>query len=310
MDFLKLLRAFLSTAYKLTDAEIDALLTASDVTEDKALAGLLEKDRTRIQPFQGKFQEGVNKGTKDTWEKIETELRKKYGIEDQDLKGQDLIDHVVTIKSAPAGNGGNPSELTEELIRKSPAFATIERAHKKALADKEKEWEDKYNKAETQHKRGQVMQTVSGKALSILDTLNPVLPKDQKVASTWKSNFVKSLEGYDFDVQEDGTIVPMKDGKVLVDAHGHNLDFEKLVKETAGSYFEFQQNNGGGNAGNGKPGEGGSGTGGTGKPYPAGITKPKTIEELAAIMDNPNLKLEERQTVFETWEAENKAGTQ
>lgn len=310
----KLLRALLSKAYKKDKTEIDRIL--SDDTEDAAgETEVLEFDTSRVSELQkpkkgSTFQDGYAKGKKETLEHFEKEIADTFEIDlsqvdEENRTGLKLVEHVVATKAQP-GKGGN---LTEDQIKASPVYQKAEQAWKKAVKDKDAEWKTKYDQLETGHKKESVFATVSNQVLKVLTELNPVLPTDQKVANTWRTNFVNSFKEYDFEVQDGGRIVAMKDGKVVEDGHGSTLDFEKLVKEKAPEYFEFKANNGGQNSGNGKPGEGGGSGGGGGKQYPAGVVKPKTFEEYAKIVQDPNIKLEDRQVVQQVWEAEQAEGT-
>jgi hypothetical protein len=307
-DAKKLLRALLAKAYKTPDTEIDRIL--SDDTDDTTgETEILKLDSGRVgelqKPKKGStFQDGYAKGKKETLENLEKEIFDTFEIDPDQIEedsrtGLKLIEHVVATKAKP-GKGGN---LTEDQIKASPVYQKAEQAWKKSVKDKETEWKTKYDQLESGHKKATVFQTVSNEVLKILSGMNPVLPSEDKVAQTWKKNFVNSFTEFDYEVQ-DGRIVAMKDGKVVDDGHGSTKDFEALVKERAPEYFEFRANNGGANGGNGKAGEGAGGSGTGGKQYPAGVQKPKTFEELTKIVNDTTIKAEDRQTVLETWETE------
>lgn len=310
-DAAKLIRALLGKAYKLPKTEIDRILS-DDTDDDAGETEVLQTDTTRVaelkKPKPGSsFQDGYAKGKKESLTQLETELKTKYGIEDTDaenpLTGQDLVEAILTKQ---AGSGGG--KLDENAVKAHPAYQAAEKAWKKALKDKETELTTKITELETKHEREQSFSTVSKKIIDTLTAMNPVLPASAEVAETWRQNFVKSFTEYEWKVNPDGSILAMKDGKVVEDGHGSTLDFETLVKERAGKFFEFKANNGGGNAGNGRPGEGGNAGGG--KPYPANITKPKTFDDYAKIINDSSIKLEDRQVVQQVWEQEQAAGSQ
>lgn len=311
----KLLRALLSKAYKTDKTEIDRIL--SDDTEDAAGENeVLELDTTRVStlktPKKGStFQDGYAKGKKETLDNFEKEIADTFEIDlsqvdEENRTGLKLVEHVVATKAKP-GTGGN---LTEDQIKANPVYQRAEQSWKKAVKDKETEWKTKYEQLETGHKKEHAFSTVSNEVLKVLKAMNPVLPTDGKVANTWQNNFVNSFKEFDFEIQDGGRIVAMKDGKVVEDGHGGTLDFDTLVKSRAPEYFEFKVNNGGQNGGNGKAGETGSGGNSGGKQYPANITKPKTFDDYAKIIQDQSIKLEDRNTVREIWEAEQQAGTQ
>lgn len=308
----KLLRGLLGEAYKMPKTEIDKLLSET-TTDDDGTTQLMDGDKTRIgkltTPKKGEtFQDGYKKAKAEVLTELETQLKEKYEVE-SDANGVDLVEAIVTEK-AKTGKAAAP---TEDDIRKSPVFQAMEKNHLKTLKAKDTEWEAKLNEREAVYKKGETFGLVGKKALDILGTMNPVFSKNAAVAANLQNAFLNTFKGYDYEIQDNGNrVVVMKDGKVVDDGHGHSLDFEKMVKDTATGYFEFQQNNGGGNAGNGKPNEGGAGgAGGSGggAVYPAGITKPKTWDEVVKIVNDTNIKAEDRNTVLQVWETEQKAGT-
>lgn len=310
-DASKLLRGLLVKAYKMADGEIDALLDAK-TTDAEGETLVVDKDKTRIaeltKPKAGQtFQDGYKKAKAEVLTELEGQIKEKYEIE-SDATGLELVETVVAEKAKT----GKPKDLTDDDVRKHPAYQAAEKAHKNALKEANTTWEAKLNEQQTQFKKGEAFSAVSKKALDILGTMNPVLPANATVAANLQSAFLNVLKGYDYDLQDNGNrIVVMKEGKVVDDGHGHSLEFEKLVKDSAGGYFEFKANNGGGNAGNGKPGEGGNGGGGgnNNPAYPAGITKPKTWDEVTKIANDTSLPAKDRETVLKVWEDEQKAGT-
>lgn len=302
-DASKLLRGLLGTAYKLPKTDIDKILS-DETTDEDGEGQLTTLDQTRIGNLKPKpgttFQDGFKKAKAEVLTEFEKSLREAYGIE-SDAIGNELIDAIIAAKAKP-----DAKNISDDDIKKHPAYQNAEKAHKQALKAVQTEWETKLNEREAQYKKGETFGNVSKKALDILATMNPVIPGNAMVATNIQNAFLSSLKGYEFDIQGDRVVV-MKDGKVLEDGHGHSMEFDKLVKDTAGGYYEIKTNNGGANPG----GDAGAGAGaGAGNVvYPAGITKPKTFEELSTIVNNTTLKAEDRQIVLQTWEAEQAAGT-
>lgn len=304
MDYKKLLTGLLSEAYKLDNGKIAELLKdGEEITEDAVLAALLEEDSTRVAGLKkatdntGKFQEGYAKAKKEVLSDLEKELKTKFAIE-SDKTGMDLVDDIVAFKVANVGTG-KKGEVTEDDVKKHPAYQTLESKYKTDLKAKDEEWTGKLNEIQEGFKKKEVFGTVKNKALVLLDGLKPVLPSNANVAANQKEWFVRDLEGHEYDTQGD-RIVVMKDGKVLEDKHGHSVGFDDFVRSRASNFFEFQKNNGGGNAGNDN--EGGAGASGD---YPAGVTKPKNIDDLSKILNDKSIKLEDRNKVMQVWEKEN-----
>ncbi len=298
MDTEKVLRAFLGNVYKMPPTEVDALLTASD--DQTAIEQLTERDKARIQPLIGKFQEGVNKGTATALTNLEANLKRTYEI-DSDLQGAELIEHIITTKAST----GKGATLSDDDVKKHPVYQTLADQKKKEIKALEETKNAEIAQIKTGYQKAETFGVVSKKATDLLNAMNPALPGNAEVAQNHIATFVNQFKDFDYEIQGERILV-MKDGKLLDDGHGNAVEFESLVKDRAPKFFEFKQNNGGANAGNGKAGEE---TGGGNGGYPAGVIKPKNIEEYAAIMDNSKITLADKQKVAETWEKENTAGT-
>lgn len=313
MKFEQLLRALLSGVYRMTSEQIDALLSAEGATEEAAEAAILERDRTRIadltkaKPGQT-FQDGYKKAKAEERTAFETEIKTHLGIE-SDATGLDLLDAVLAAKAKPA-------DMTEDAIKATPTYQAMERTFKKSVTDKEAEWTQKWAERESALAREQNFGKVEKFALEQLNTLNPVMPTSATVASNYQNLFLSALKGYDYTVEGDdvANAVVMKDGKVVVDAHGYSVKVADIVKNTAPNYFEFKANNGGQNGGNGGAGQGGTGTGANGgvgaAGYPEGINKPKSFEEYSKLLSDRSIPLETRGLIRSAYEAEQAGGTQ
>lgn len=312
-DAKNVLRALLAKVFKMQDGDMDTILQES-TPDQEAIDNLLDKDKTRVselskaKPGQT-FQDGYAKGKKEVLTNLETQLRADYEVEDE-VKAETTAELITAIVEK-ATKAKGPAKLDDEAIKKSPVYQALEKQHKKALAEVNTEWQKKYDEQAANQKKADTGRTISTKAMEVLNSLNPVVPGNAKIAANMQNAFLASITaGAEFEINEAGQIVMMKEGKVLTDAHGHTLAFEDFVKSTAPDFYEFKQNNGGGNAGNGQPGSGGQPGAGAGQQqqtgaYPAGVQKPKTLDELTAIMNNSDIKPEDRQVVLTTFQQEN-----
>mgnify|MGYP003619390043 CR=1 FL=1 len=251
MDYKKILTGLLSRAYKTDNGTLAELLDGENLKEDDILNKILDIDTQRVATLKapngdGTFQQGYAKAKKEVLEAFETQLKDEFKIETEKT-GLDLITEIVTNTLKDSGKGG---EITDDDVKKHPIYQTAERNYKKLLADTKTQYETEISNLKTAQAKDATFQTIKEKANLVLDTLKPILSQNPKVANTIKSNFLNELKGYDYELQADGSILVTKDGKVVDDNHGHSKDFDALVKEVAGNYFDFQGNNGGSNAGN------------------------------------------------------------
>lgn len=290
MDLSKILTGLLSKAYKLEDGKIAELLK-EDANENDVITSILEIDTQRVDKLKtagdgGKFQEGYAKAKKEVLTDFEKSLKEQYDLKDSDKMGQDLIAEILTTK-AP-GEGKTGGEITDDDVKKHAAYQAMEKNFKKQLADAQEKATEKIAEVEKNFKRNETFYTVKENANVILESLKPILAKNPTVANTIKNQFFNELKGFDFERQEDGTFLVMKGGKVVEDKHGHSVGFDEIIKSIAGNYFEFQENNGGSNAGN-------QNAGGQG----ATITSFKSEKEALAYANDVNVPLADRMKALE-----------
>lgn len=306
LDGVAILTGFLKTAYKLDQTAIDSILKHGKIAKDgetltdaatpeTILATLTELDKARIVKLKtdtekDSYQKGYTKAKGEVLTEHEREIKEKYGVE-SNLKGQELYDFILAEKLK--GSGGN-----EDDIKKSVTYQQMEARMKKELKEAKEAGDNKVKEMETTYKKEGTFSVIGEYSLSVLDTLNPIKATNPTVEAQRRKDFLNELKnGYSFEVHEDGTKVPMRDGKVMTDEHGNTLSMDDLVKTIAGNRFEFPANNGGENGGakNDPKGKGGA----AGKTYPAGVTKPKNIEELTALTASTSkLNVEDRRIVL------------
>ena len=251
MEYQKILMWLLSKAYKLDDGKIAEILKAENATESDVIKAILAIDTERVsklkEPKEGEtFQDGYAKAKKEVLTDLEKSLKSTHGIE-SDKKGVELIDEIILAKSKSTGKEG---EITEDIVKKHPVFTKMEKDFKKQLEEKDTELQNKSKEYESKIGKIETFTNVKAKAEGIFNSLKPILSKNSTIATNLKNQFYKDLENYDFEKQADGSFIVLKDGKRLEDNHGHGRDFEEIVKSIAGNYFEFEENNGGSNAGN------------------------------------------------------------
>lgn len=285
----ELLVGFCGKTLKMTDAEVAELFTKPDGEEliPDALSKLLAKDATRVQEFkveqQTQFDNGYKKAQKEDRTKFEKEVKDNFGIT-SDKQGLDLIKDLITTKVNDAGT------LSEEQVKAHPLYiTTVTEADKKVKAV-EKDWKGKLDTREAEIARERNLGAVQEKAVSLLKSLNPILPEDQKKADNQLGVFKKAISEFDFK-DENGTIVILKGGDIQKDAHGNLITFDDFVKAIGESYWDFKVGDGHTGAGNKTP-AGGQGQGGKKgvKTYKdkAGVEKtvtaPKSKDEYSSMM--------------------------
>lgn len=240
----EILRGLATSAYKLDDKGVAELQESEGSYKDDALTILLSKDAERITALQtahgNALTEKFNEGRRTTMEKLEKDLRAKYGYKDATKQGQDLIDAIVAEAQEKAGNGSIDDKVKshKDFLALQGELAKVPKSIEDAVAAARLEERAVFEKAA-------ITATVMEEGGILFDKLGVNLPDDATVAANLRHDFLVKLRTGNFQViKKDGTttIVPMsEDGKeALKDAHGHAVTFEQLGKAIAGKYFTFK----------------------------------------------------------------------
>lgn len=293
-----IITGLLSKAYNQDTGKIAELLKngveLSEEEQQEVLNQILEIDSARVENIKKGIstkefiEQGYNKAKGEVLSKFEQTLKEKFGIE-SNKTGSELIEDIVSAKAEKGGSG----ELTEDAIKRSKVYQDLQTKLNNDVETTKSTLQKQIDDLQNGYKNEKTFSEIERKALSIFTGLNPILPQTKAVADNQIKNFVNSLKGFTFDVQDDRIVVMDKDGKVVEDNHGNSRSFEDIVKETASSQFEFKANNGG--SGTGNENGSGSGSGFSG-------TKPKTFEDLEKITNDPNIKNEDKLIMIDEFE--------
>ena len=291
----KLITGFFGKTLNLSDAEVAALLYSNaDGTEIKtdALDTLLSKDASRIAKFKDERQtyhdNGYKKAQKEALSKLENQVKEKYGIT-TGAKGITLIEEIV----AKNKTGDNNQILEEDKVKIHPLYTKTVNELNKRIKETENIWKGKYEEREKGLAKENAFKGVQAKAKNILDSLKPILPTDNTKAERQLNWFFNDLGQFEFQ-EQDGSVLILKDGKLLEDGHGNRVNFDTFVKEKAGSYWDFQQGTAKAGTGNGKDGKTTTNTTNTGddvkvpkdkSEYARMIAEAETPEQRIAIAD-------------------------
>lgn len=248
-----ILIGFLSKTLNMdTEGLAEILFKKSDdgkVTEELnegALSQLLALDAERVQKLKPNtkeiFDNGFKKAQSEVSEQWEKNLRKNFNVDAENaLQGDKLIE---AIKAAMASEGIKPDK-----IKTSQEYMQLERQMREALEAQKSEFEGTINDLKTRYSKEQTWASVSGSIRAALTELNPVLPHDQSKADRVISMFLNEFREYDFQADENGSFIPMKDGKRVENQQGYAKPLSELVRERAEMLFDFQEKQAG-NAGN------------------------------------------------------------
>lgn len=240
----EILQGLAINALKLDAKGVAELQESEGVYKDEALDFFLGKDAERITALQATHQQAItdkfNEGRRTGMEKLEKDLRAKYGYKDATKQGQELIDALIADAQLKAGNGN-----IDDKVKSHKDYLELEGKLAKVPKDIEDAVAQARLEERTVFEKAAITATVLEEASTLFDSLGVNLPDDATVAANQKRDFLDKFRAGTYQViKKDGTttIVPMNaEGKeALKDAHGHAITFEQLFKGTAAKYFTFK----------------------------------------------------------------------
>ena len=237
----KLLSDSLSKLFKIEPETLASLYNEAGELSD--FSEILKLDAERIRKYKSDNDSQYKRGIKEGAEKIEDSLREKYEL-DSELKGVDLVDHLVVKKIEEAKAAGTKD------ITKHPDYIKLQVSIDKQLKDRDKEWETKLTEKEKEINRAKLLEKVDKRALTNLESRKPILSEDPRKAQKWKDTYLNELHQGNYMEDGDNIIVLDRDGKPLQTEHGKSVTFDDYEKQIADQFFEYPKSEQRSSAGN------------------------------------------------------------
>lgn len=232
--------------YGMTDEEVQSLFDKTDdgeeVLKEDAIATLKKRDaqlkkelarrvKEEVKPeLTAKHDEGYSKAKKEVLKRFEDEVREQFGIE-SDKTGVDLIqDAVAHLKES-------------EDIKTHPDYIKLERQLQKEFVPKT-EYEKvagEFEQYKTAVSRDKVLGKVTEDARKIFRSSKPILSKDPARAANQEAEFLRQFRNFDYELQDDGQHVVIKDGKRLENDNMNAISFPEFVKSRTVQLFDIQE---------------------------------------------------------------------
>jgi 23S rRNA pseudoU1915 N3-methylase RlmH len=272
----KILNDSLSKLFKIEPETLASLYNEAGELSD--FSEILKLDAARILKFKSENDSQYKRGIKEGAEKIESALREKYEL-DSELKGVDLVDHLVVKKIEDAKAAGTKD------ITKHPDYIKLQVSVEKQLKDRDKEWEVKLTEKEKEIIKAKLLEKVDKRALTNLESRKPILSEDPRKAQKWKDTYLNELHQGNYMEDGDTIIVLDREGKPLQTDHGKPVSFDDYEKEIADQFFEYPKS------------EQRSSPGNKTDPKPVnnnGFIAPKSKDEYFARLRDPKVTAPER----------------
>jgi len=226
----------------LKDGSLDVVL---GLYESK-IQGIKDESKAKQKEIADNFHK---KGLKEASDKFESELKEKYGLESEE-QGIELVDQLVNKFKA------DDSKFTPDKVKIHPTYIEREKQLKKEAADLVKAKDAEIEELKAGFVKTQAWSKVEKSIRSILMEKKPVLPKNQRAADNIVNMFLDSFSDYDWQVDDNGEHMAMKDGTRVEDKMGNALQFRSLVESRITDFFDLHVQDDKGSAGN----EGGDST--------------------------------------------------
>lgn len=290
MEIKDLFIGVLSETLNIDESGVASLFNGDGSVKDDAKQTILGWHADHIKTVKSSsqktsFDDGYKKATSEVMTKFENDIKAKTGIK-SDKKGIDLVlEYAASQKTEGA--------ITDDAVKRHPLYLTLQEESEKKIQVAREEGEQKLTKFQSEIQKEKAFGTVAQKALEIFHSQKPILSKDPIKAKAQEELFLERFKGYDFEIQGD-RIVVLKDGKLFENGHGNAVAFDKLVKETASTYYDFHVAETKTTPGH-KTGAGNEG-------QTTILEVPKNDQEYAKVVNDQNIPVKDRLAIKEAYE--------
>ncbi len=252
----------------------DLLYNASDDSDEvtlkeNAIDLVLDEDvervkklKSSVKPNKETIKEIRDQEKFNVMDEFEKKLRGTYGI-DSTSRGLDLVKEIIDQVSE--------CDISDEKVKLHPAYLDLELRKTKEIET----LQENHNDYKLNQDKISRLTTVKSKVMAIFSSLNPIESQNTVVAQTRREDFLNKFEQYDYELQDNGDLLILQNGKRLEDPHGNAIKFTDFVKDVAEQNYDFAQSDARGQAGN----QDGNGSG-------SHIDVPKDEKEYLALMNN------------------------
>ena len=298
------------TAVKLSGKKLDDLKTVlqkedGELKEDasKLFADLVTEKFKEVE--KDRSENSYKKGIKEKAESIEAALKplfKKHGVEAEKLEdaANELADKLKKVDTGKSPKEGEPKDLTEEELRKLPAYQSLLDKELEKVKANTQEWEQKYNDFVSTSEREKVLSVSRDQALSLLDGKNAV----------WGSDKLAQLNYFFRAVGTENISLDDKGKPVLLDSDGNPLRDESRNKVTFESWILDNWKNAGYTFHDAPPGSGSAGAGQGGQGSGGGDSKVRinSVQHYETLMKEAGMDLSKQAEIsqaFSEWSKTN-----
>lgn len=296
--------SFASSLHKIDAAGLRKALEISDdekeIDSQKLIDFLISEQSKKLKL---RDDAGYQRAEKKILSGLEKDLRTEFNISDDEtaeLKGLDLIKHIVESVKAEPGKAGK-GKLTDDEIKKHPLYLELEKSKSAEVKKIQTDYETKIKEITDGQEYEKLLTDVERQALQIFTEMgDAILPEEKSIAEKHVNKLlIGELKSYKFQKNGDDILVLNPDGTRKEDKAGNAVTLKDLTQDVAKSNFQFKQSQKRDNTGNGgKDDKGQGGSGGT-KKYTGAA--PKSGQEYVELLLNPELPADAKTEIRETY---------
>lgn len=299
--------SFASSLHKIDAAGLRKALEISDdekeIDSQKLIDFLISKQSEKLKL---RDDAGYQRAEKKILSGLEKDLRTEFNVSDDDtaeLKGLDLIKHIVEAVKAEPGKGGK-SKLTDDEIKKHPIYLELEKSKITEVKKVQTEFETKIKEITDGQEYEKLLTDVERQALQIFTEMgDAILPEEKSIAEKHVNKLlIGELKGYKFQKNGDDILVLNPDGTRKEDKAGNAVTLKDLTQDVAKSNFQFKVSQKRENTGNGGKDDKDQGGGKGAKKYTGAA--PKTGQEYVELLLQPDLTPDIKAEIKETYGAQ------
>lgn len=232
--------------FGMTEEQVQNLVEKTDEGKETLKSNFVDElskaDKQRIDRIKNEMKDshkndlteihdkGYNKAKKEERSKFEEDIRKEFGAEDLEKQGIDLIRDIMA------------QQKSDKDIKTHPDYIALEKKLTNEYVPKkdfEKVQQD-FDSFKQGAEREKTLHSVKKDADTVMQEINPILPKNPKAAKNQKEMFFKNLEDYNYQLDEAGNHIILKpDGTRLETEHGNPVEFKNFVKNKTQEFFDI-----------------------------------------------------------------------
>lgn len=207
-----------------------------------------EHQTTRLKELQDQAKnskdEQYSRGRRETAEEWEKRLRTKYGINDNSLKGDELLTAIEEKRKSEIDQlkaSLSNKEITEDQIKASKFYQDLELQKQQEITSITSEWEEKLSKKDQEFQAKESERKMLNVLGGYLQSDKLELSEDKEVNATRRNNFIREIMDTPHRFGDNGEVLLLNaDGSLRKDAMQNTVSFDEYVNKALKNHIGFK----------------------------------------------------------------------